>query len=408
MKVYIGPLVWQEADPETDPVNRPFDMWRPPSGVSDMIDLRNLVAQSTPKTQQGAALYTSHIDIPAPYVKVLDNTHDKLSAISLDAVKDQLQIPEAIKAEYLPELLQCLLGEYADPSVGLLCPPLMPSRKGVLTYQLGDVVVKENCTMAGSRWDSILKELQVQYREAKTYGLDVHQKLLTDWMQKFQVVNYEQFIPQDLPKEPPKPKATTSKDTFNRADQPDLGTSSDGIFWFKQRDPGAGLGRIDIVSNEGSGVCQSANAAYRLEKNLSSADHFAEADFRSDNADARMGPCIRYDAAANTYYLFHQAFTTALNLFKSIASVYTFIAARSVTINLGVYYRQKLFAEGSVLQLFNDGVQAGADVIDSSISGGVRTGLDVFTTLLAGHEVKVDNYNTSDTGAITRFKSYLF
>jgi len=181
MNYLLGQMVW-DADPETG--------WRAPHASDRIIDLRNLEACGTPEVQQGHVLIATPRD-PLPGETLLAGAfNESLSAKANDAVKDLLQIPEAISPPTLPELIRRLLGVYSDPDVGLLAPPLMPDRRGVIRFTLGEISESYAIPASGAERDNILKVAQEQYRSAKESGTGVHRKLLSVLQRKFRIANH--------------------------------------------------------------------------------------------------------------------------------------------------------------------------------------------------------------------------
>lgn len=377
MKYILGRWVWNEVEG-----------WLPPAGAVWVIDLRNLAAQAMPSAVQGYVLFAAKRDPVGEELLIADGA--VLDGQALDGVKDLLGIPEALSATTVPELTRLLLGVYSDPSVGLICPPLMPDHRGKMRLNLGELSVSYPTPKSGTEWDNIVKVLQDQYRSVKESGTtNLHRKLLSVWQRKFGIENHEVFIPKDLPKETPVRPTTTIQDNFNVGNHADISgqASSDGWTWSKIEGSAQSLYRTN------TGVyaeCISVNnlrCGYRADSDLSSTDHYVQAGaIRSQDDDMFMGLFARKDSSATlTFYDVQGRWADEVwRIRKRVSGTFTTLQDNAMTINTATDYLLKFVVDGSTLQSWVDGVQIGTDLTDSAITTGTRcgmTGINIHPTI---------------------------
>jgi hypothetical protein len=156
----------------------------------------------------------------------------------------------------------------------------------------------------------------------------------------------------------------TIADDFNRTDNATLGTAtvggvSQGWSWTEVQ------GDIDIVSNTARAAAAATSSA-RAESDLGTTDHYAEVDVTSTNNGC--GPCVRYAAAATTYYLWY------VDSFDRVASVIAGAFSQVGTINNNASGLHRLSISGTTIEGFIGGVSQGT-ITDSAITTGTRTGI---------------------------------
>lgn len=183
-------------------------------------------------------------------------------------------------------------------------------------------------------------------------------------------------------------------DTFNRANQTGLGTSSDGWLW-----SAAITGTApNIVSNQGAAeTTGGVGARVRAETDLGSVDHWAEVAFVAASgtlASDVLGPCIRYSAAADTCYaLLYRSDGGTARIFKVVAGTATVLATLSSTTALSAGDVVRLEVVGTALTARRNGASI-LTVTDSAISTGTRTGIHVQSSALAS--LTFDNFQAND------------
>lgn len=370
MKYLLGRWVWNAVLPR----------WEPPADALSWIDLRNLAAQATPSTVQGYVLFAANRDPVGDELLIADGA--VLTGKALDGVKDLLGIPEALAVSTLPELVRRLLAVYSDPDVGLICPPLMPDRRGVMRFSLGDISEAYPIQKSGAEWDNVLKVIQEQYRTVKgdpSTAPDLHQKMLAVWQQKFRIADHEVFIPHDLPKEQPIKPTTTIQDNFNVGNHADINgqVSSDGWTWTRVQGGATALYRTN-TGNDAEIVCSSSGrCVYRADSDLSSTDHYVQGTIRTNSDNLQVGVIARKDSSA-TITMYEVMISTAgdvLSVSKYVSGTGSSVGTRALTLNTATGYDIRLNISGSTLQVFNSLSQVGSNLTDSSISSGTRCGM---------------------------------
>lgn len=390
-------MVWRDGD---------FPRWEAPGLTDRIIDLRNLTACATEKTPQGYVLIaTERAPIPNE-VLLASSFNESLSANARDAVKDLLQIPETISAANLSDLVNLLLGVYSDPSVGLICQPLMPGRSGLIRCSLGEIFFTYRCPTVGTQWENILKVLHGQYRSVKQSAAGgLHRKLLSVWQRKFGIENHEVFIPSDLPKETQVRPTTTIRDNFNVGNHADIDTqnSSDGDWaWGKIEGGGSNVVNTNTSTAGQYSLPFGQVVVYRANKDLSENDYYVESILGTDAIELFPGLIARKDSSAtNTYYLLIlNAISDEFDIYKRISGTYTLLQQNFTTFNLSTNYTVKFNIDGSTIQSFKDGTQIGADLTDTAIATGLRTGIYGSTTGVAGTFTgTVEDFEASDDDA---------
>lgn len=181
-----------------------------------------------------------------------------------------------------------------------------------------------------------------------------------------------------------RPHSTTITDSFNRADQSGLGTSSEGWSW------SAVSGVLQIASNQAK--FSSGDPVSRADADLSSADHYAQIERKDTTAgsSAYVGPCCRFSASASTYYLGIIRSLSNPGIYKRVAGSFTRLITGTAEAAANTY---KLSANGTTIsQLINGALDV--SVTDSSIAGNLRTGLQIGALNCIG-----DNFQAGDLSA---------
>jgi hypothetical protein len=390
MNYLLSQLVWREVNGR--------DAWTAPDASDRILDLRPLSAQAQAVTPSGFILIATH-RTPRPSETLLATSTGKLEANATDAVKSLLGIPETVTAQTMQDLVRVLLGVYSDPDAGLICPPLMPDRRGILRFSLGEIQHSEPCPRSGVVFDNVLKVLHNTYRQTRESGGQVHRKLLSVWKRKFGIANYEVFIPLDLPKESPIRPSTTLRDNFDVGNHTDIDgeASSDGWLWASIEDTGLAQFRTDGTTYA---QCQASNAmrTYRSESDLSSTDHYVQAELRTENN--AMTPIIfaRKDSSADLTFYECQlgAGSDVLWILKVISGTPTVLTTNALVINTGTFYTIKFNIDGSTLQTFNSGSQVGTDFTDTAVTAGLRTGIKAQGSGGVLQSGGIENFEASD------------
>jgi len=383
-------------------------MWMPPDSRDRVIDLRNLESCGTPEVQQGYALIATPRD-PLPGETLLAGAfNDSLSAKANDALKNALQIPEALAAPTLPDLINLLLGIYSDPSVGLICPPLIPDRSGNIRCKLGEIAFAYRCPTVGTQWENILKVLQADYRAVKQSPdtpNDLHRKMLAVWQRKYGIENHEVFIPSDLPKETPVKPTTTINDTFDVGNHVDLSgqASSDGWTWNKIEGNAQGLFRTNTQVYAECASVNNNRCHYRADQDLSSTDHYVQGSCMNNTGTMFTGLFARKDSSATltNYDIQLRSDDDLLRIRKRVSGTITTLQDNAHTANNATFYLIKFVVNGTTLQSFVAGSQVGTDLTDSAISAGLRCGIAGICNHVSLPEVGgIENFEASDELAV--------
>lgn len=173
--------------------------------------------------------------------------------------------------------------------------------------------------------------------------------------------------------EEPLPHCTTITDGFNRANQNNLGTSSEGWSWSE-----LGTGRLDIVSLAAKHAFQGSQSVNRADSDLSSADHYAQwsQTIRGGGSTTGGGPMVRKDSSSTlTYYHMRLMGSGSDNveLYKVVAGTFTQLGSdTSVAVSLPDPLR--LTCSGSSIKATYDGVDKITQT-DTAIASGTRCGI---------------------------------
>lgn len=392
MKYLLSQLVWNE-----DPFG---GRWVPPVAGDQFLDLRPLSAQAS-KTVSGHVLVATERDpLPGEFL-VAGGLQDSVAS-TRDGVKDRLGIPEALTVGTLPELVQRLLSVYSDPDAGMICPPVMPDRRGQIRLNLGELAYIYPVPKSGVEFDNIIKQVHAEYRAVKAAGGDTHRKLLSVYRTKFGIDNHEVFIPADLPKETPVKPTTTIRDNFNVGDHADINgqNSSDGDWaWEAIEQSGSSVIKTNTSTAAEFSLDFGTVVVYRANKDLSATDYYVQAIIAGNGDEIFPGLIARKDSSAtNTYYLLLlNVISDLYQIYKRVSGTYTELWQVSTSIIPSTNYTVKFNLNGSTLQGFKDGVQVGTDLTDSAISTGLRTGLYASATGAGGTKTGVaEDFEASD------------
>jgi hypothetical protein len=179
----------------------------------------------------------------------------------------------------------------------------------------------------------------------------------------------------------PSPPLPLAVDTFTAADGTTLEAhaSDDGGSWTRHA-AGSGVGSATIENGMVHNVNDGNSRLYFHSILPASADYAVEADvvMKSDNDAGTIGPVIRCDPTAATFY--HLRYSCGANgwqLFKFVAGAATQLGATVLqTLTVNQVYRARLSATGSQLRAFIDGLLI-LDVTDTAIAASGHAGLRV-------------------------------
>src|SRR5262245_60900861 len=178
---------------------------------------------------------------------------------------------------------------------------------------------------------------------------------------------------------------STITDNFNRADQTNLGTSSEGWSWSNVND------RWDIASNQAK-PGTAADSISRADSDLASADHYAQIDVTTTpDVGGNCSIAARFASAADTAYhfLFKNQNTSTWRIFKRVAGSFTQLSSADETVP-ATPFTIKIECNGTSLAAYKDGVSK-TTVTDSAISTGTRAG--IYTNEIL---TRLDNFQAAD------------
>lgn len=156
-------------------------------------------------------------------------------------------------------------------------------------------------------------------------------------------------------------------------------TSSDGQFVWERIEGGA----TALMRTNTSAFCDvvigfADRCSYRAEIDFPSDDYYVQASINVGSDDSmRPGLLLRKDSSATlTYYdCSVRADTNVVRIRKRVAGTFTDLQNSAFTFNTNTFYLIRFEVEGNTLRAYVDGVQVGADLVDSSIPTGTRCGM---------------------------------
>lgn len=189
--------------------------------------------------------------------------------------------------------------------------------------------------------------------------------------------------------------SATFSDNFTRADaNPISNPSSSGGTW----GTAFGFSAIKILSNKGSGSVSGGFSASMVSAPTFTDQHSASITLgQAVGADTYMGPCVRYQNGATTYYMLStRANSTDLMIFKVVAGSGTQIGSTITGLSL---------TTGSVLKLDVSGTST--VTVNAYVDGVLKGTATDSSSPLAGGQPAFQCYETSTTsgGSISAFSA---
>ena len=235
-------------------------------------------------------------------------------------------------------------------------------------------------------------------RDDPTPASDHYRKVATMWARKYSLDTSQRggqrgwgrLFPRSRRGEvgPPMEPETTVSDDFTRADE-----SLDAGNWTEV------AGDWEVYNNQAR--VSYAWASARYERDLSSDDHYSQADttFDDTSEDRVSGPTCRFDSASETYYQagYHLG-ADETRLFKNENGSTTQLDRNPDTGPRTGTYTQRVKVDGSTIELIFEG-SSDISVTDSSISGFLRCGLQANPDDTVGEYIEHDNFEAADLGA---------
>jgi hypothetical protein len=391
---HVGPWQWNT-------VGR-MQCWTPPDNCIGAIDLRSIPQQSVAESQGGSGVFLCS--------ERLSSEYELLGAGDWREVKTSQRLKERIprrartrqpKGDDLLSHILDAVCDGSDPTGDDFAKPLMPDGGMRIVLNVGPFRYEWKTAPWNYHWDKIQDveraSIQSAFDEAtsgKMRDREHHRRILDAMCEKYNLEgadDWKAFIPAKLRKQITGrlKHETTLSDNFNRADADSLGTSSEGWSWSELQ------GDIDIVSNKAqstasNGTDQTAIAA----SDLSSTDHYVQANIDITGGDVNPGLVARKDSSATlTYYLLTSLYAAdSARIFKRVNGTFSQLTASAKTFTAGVGYLLKGQCNGSALELFVDGASS-ASVTDTAITTGTRCGIrsDAVATFATW-----DNWTASD------------
>ncbi len=189
----------------------------------------------------------------------------------------EAELGTSLSATRLDEILFELFSAHAEAAGTTRWRPVMPKRDGTIGLAIGPLAIRKRFEIDDPELSpKVIAVLRQNYKAQRTAdrarGSKQYLRSL-DWqLAKYRTTDHR-LIQGDLPDEEPLPHATTATDSFDRADSPSLGTSSEGGWSWTNTD-GWGFG---IVSNAAESGGHGSGDASRADKDLSGDDHYVQA-----------------------------------------------------------------------------------------------------------------------------------
>lgn len=389
MKFYRGPWVWNDTEKS----------WNPPDGFTG-LDLRNITDQSSQGGTPGIGLFFGKGNLPSEYDLLGSGAHRDVKTSARLRNLVPCRKGYAPKGNDLLGLVWDTLTDGADPDGDDFAKPIMPGTDGRLSLHCGQSHHER------FRWGNqnvkavIRKDFARLFKDAgegKLKDRFQHLRVLDFWCEQFGLngpEDWKELVPNALHKDVPgrMRHETTYQDTFDRADSSGLGTSSGGQTWSNVSFS------WNVVSNKAH--AGSNGALSRLDADLSSADHYAQADFET-TSDAFVGPAVRFSSSGATLYVGYSRNTLGgvsgtNRIVKIVAGTTTSL---SQTNTGGAFASGTIQTEvnGSSLTQYRDASITVGPITDTSITGNLRTGLKEAGPFSAT-DVKADNFEAADLG----------
>jgi hypothetical protein len=189
---------------------------------------------------------------------------------------------------------------------------------------------------------------------------------------------------------------TTITDNFDRANAATIGTSAEGWSWQTL------TGTMGIASNAVDSQGGATGRA-RANSDLATSDHYAQFDVTVTLTGNSIGPCVRFDSAANScYQLLVNPDATNYRFFKCVAGVETQVGSTVVEALPGLPFTLRFEITGNTLTGFAGGVSKITTTDATFGSGPVRTGC----RMSASTTPRLDNFSAGDltAGGVALFR----
>ncbi len=398
MNYYIGPWQWKTEDEHS--------FWAAPDSTVGLVDLRPLAACAARGSHAlNFGFFATEKLLDSSYVALGSDLEVLLTLAQRDAWCQTVGIPSLTGRVLLDVLIETLTVQ-ADPEQGRRVQGLRPGQTGQFELLLAGqrIWTRPFVGLADPAWPRLKQAIQIDFRKnfeqdsASLTDREVHRRLLTDWMGKYKISDWREFVPGDLLEdvEGPLLKRTTVSDDFDRGNESlDVGNwdEVDGN-WFV--DSNAAL-------NDTGG---SSPACARYRSALSSDDHYAQVVFVwAQGTVSPFSAVARFDGAAKTFYWgLTRADLALLRLSKCVVGSNTQLDADDGQ-GSGPVVTVKLETDGTAIKLYLGGVEK-LSAIDATISGNTRCGMS--GSHVSARGAKGDDFIAADLGAPPSFIPYPF
>lgn len=405
----------------TEPEPEGISYWRAPfvENATGSLDLRsNRQAGQPGPLALGWGLFAYDKPMGSTGMHCLGGDLDaRLSAIQADTIALVLgKLAGDIQARSLRSLVKELFTEEADPTGETFWKPLRISRKNGFVVRLGGYdkpIIQEPFSTSHPAFQATLDVRWADYRrlralvQDKLNSVDLRVReegqkeleALRRWTGHDMLALYgrtgsdlvDKLVPPEYLADGREQPRTTITDSFNRADQAGLGTSSEGWSWSEVTN------QNDIVSNQAQATVGNALNLSRADQDLSSDDHRAEFDIIAigSNSASFIGPVARFSSSEATGYIARR-FGTNSNSFalaKIVAGTITALGTPETTATT----HPVIECNNSDISRY-DGVTLKETITDTSITGNLRTGI-IQRTGAVPSGYQVDDFEAADLAA---------
>lgn len=177
---------------------------------------------------------------------------------------------------------------------------------------------------------------------------------------------------------------TTYTESFDGTDSATLGKD---LTWTEQ------VGDWSNTSNSAECQTQSTLCVARADHDVSSADHYVQADVTNTSSGGNYQPNVRArsSASADTAYAGAKYLLSSYYLYKIVAGAYTTLSTGAETSSTPSTY--KVHCNGSTITLYVNGVSK-ASVTDTAITTGTRGGIGAYFN--AATKPRLDAWSIAD------------
>lgn len=384
MTIVLTPLEIDNSDP-TELI------LRIPNAQGGILDLRNEMQRRNPGNGPQApgwalAIVSEGLQ-PIGSIKIGDDFESPIRTSLKTTVKRELALGESIIANTVRGLIEELIVDHADPiGVDRWAMP-SPTGEGFEIYLGSQIIVRRRFNISSDPLrDAVLIREQRDYRRARELTLsgvnppDFHRRYLQFLKDAYRTEDHEQFIPSDLPRETPIPRATVIRDSFVEGIDTILSAHTPTpVNWGVWQKIAAG-GELTVIAATDDITADASAVHYRANSSLDTKAHYCEMDTTEGTGGTarRWGVITRYKetgiaASDNDHYQLRWEGNDILFIFRDDNGISTTLASLVVP-RVGT---QLLRLESSSLDAHRglvDGVEVIGPVTDATYTF-LRTGI---------------------------------